>query len=324
MPPAGRNGCWTDVTGFTPVTAPCCKVRFRPIAAIGSFGNVLCMGPFLLQLMSAVASDAPQASCLTLSKPIEAAAHLSDLFDYDKPAESEERLTRVAQQALACGNRDLAAESFAQVARAQGVQGRARDAEATLAKAEKLAFGARARSRIALEAGRIARRTGRTDQAKALITEEFESAAKSGEDALAADAAHMLALLESGEGSARWTERGLAIAEGSTDPTARRWVGNLAFNAGMKFREGGHRAAAALMFARSLAARIIANDAELIAMAELALSVELAELGRVNEAVAIQERLLRENLGNPELANEIRAELARIAARRTPQESPKP
>jgi tetratricopeptide (TPR) repeat protein len=277
-----------------------------------------------LLFIIAVASDVPGASCLSLPKPIEASAHLSDLFDYDKPAESEERLTRLAQQALACGNRDLAAESFAQVARAQGVQGYARDAEATLAKAKKLAIGTRARSRIALETGRIARRTGRTDQAKALITEAFESAAKAGEDALAADAAHMLALLETGEGSVRWTERGLAIAEASTDPTARRWVGNLAFNAGMNFREGGNHEAAALMFARSLAARIITKDAELIAVAELALSVELAELGRVIEAKAIQERLLRENIGNPELANEIRAELGRIAARRVRLESPKP
>lgn len=92
----------------------------------------------------------------------------------------------------------------------------------------------------------------------------------------------------------------------------------------MNFREGGNHEAAALMFARSLAARVITKDAELIAVAELALSVELAELGRVIEAKAIQERLLRENIGNPELANEIRAELGRIAARRVRLESPKP
>jgi hypothetical protein len=260
----------------------------------------------LLSLMLAVQLA---NSCESLPSSDQADARLAELFDYDQPVQSEASLRVLADTALACGNRDLAAASLAQAARAQGVQNKLVEAQATLAKAASLSTAARTAVKIQVEQGRIARRERKTEQARAYLTRAFERARLERLDALAADAAHMLALLEPDNSYLIWTTRGLAIAEGSQDPVARRWVGNLAYNAGTRLSESGDHQAAALMFARSLAARRVEIDQELVAAAELALSVELARLGRLDEAEAIQGRLLREGSSNPEFKAEVQTQL---------------
>jgi hypothetical protein len=255
----------------------------------------------------------PGDPCASLPTPGQSDARLSELFDYDRPAESEAALVQLADRALSCGNRELAAAGLAQAARAQGIQNKLPEAQATLVKAAPLATSPRTAIRIQLEQGRIARREKKPDQARALLTQAYERARSEQQDALAADAAHMLALLEQDDSYLAWTERGLAIAEGSRDPVARRWVGNLAYNAGVRLSESGDHQSAALMFARSLAARRIENDTELVAAAELALSAELAQLGRFDEAEAIQQRLLSAALSDSEFAGEVRAQAEQTA-----------
>jgi hypothetical protein len=200
---------------------------------------------------------------------------------------------------------------MAQAARAQAVQGKLAEARATLDKARPLASSPLTKIKLLLETGRIARRERNIVEARTLLNEAFAQARSHGSDALAADAAHLLALIEDGPASAQWTDRGLAVAEGSADPVARRWVGNLAYNAGVRLAESGDHLAAALMFARSVAARRIENDPELVAAAELALSAELALLGKLEEAEAIQQRLLREAARWPDFAAEVREQIAK-------------
>lgn len=269
------------------------------------------MVPLSISLL--IAASQPADACVSLPAAGQADARLSALFDYDRPEESEAALAGLANAASSCGNRELAAASLAQVARAQGIQNKLAEAQATLAKAAALATSARTAIKIQLEQGRIARRNNEPEQARKLLTAAFERAKAEKLDALATDAAHMLALLEPDKTYLLWTERGLAIAEGSKDPVARRWVGNLAYNAGVRLSESGDHQAAALMFARSLAARRIENDAELVAAAELAFSAELAQLGRFEEAQAIQQRLLREARSNPDFAAEVTAQLRQAA-----------
>lgn len=270
------------------------------------------MIPFAILFLASVAA-LPTNPCESLPSEAQSDSHLSALFDYDRPAESEQALMKLASTALSCGNREMAAASFAQAARAQAIQGKLVEAQATLSRAGPLAGTSRTRIKILLEQGRIARRKQRPDQARALLTKAFELAKREMQDALAADAAHMLALLEPDASYLKWTERGLAIAEGSQDPVARRWVGNLVHNAGIRLSESGEHRDAALMFARSLAARQIENDPELVAGTELALSTELAKLGRHDEAEAIQRRLLRQSAANPDFAAEIQAQLSQTA-----------
>lgn len=270
------------------------------------------MLPFSIYWLAAALAG-PASSCDSLPDQQQVDARLSDLFDHDRPAESERALLKLAQSALACGNRELAAASYAQAARAQGIQDKLPEARESLAEAAPLAGTARTRIRILLEQGRIARRERKPEQARSLLAEAFDKAKLERQDALAADAAHMLALIEPGATYLEWTERGLAIAEGSADPIARRWVGNLAYNAGVRLSESSDHQAAALMFARSMAARRMEGDAELIAAAELALSGELARLGRFDEAEAIQRRLLRGATASSDFAAEVKAQLNRSA-----------
>jgi hypothetical protein len=255
----------------------------------------------------------PANACASLPAEQQADAWLAEMFDYDRPQQSEVALTGLADAALSCGDRELAAASLAQAARAQGLQNKLGEAQATLAKAARLATSSRTTVRIILEQGRIARRDRKPDLARTYLVQAFERARFERFDALAADAAHMLALIEPKESYLQWTARGLAIAEGSQDPVARRWVGNLAYNAGIRLSESNEHQAAALMFARSLAARRIENDANLVAATELALSAELAQLGRMDEAEAIQRRLLAEASANPQFAAEVRAQLEQLA-----------
>ena len=268
------------------------------------------MIPFTFLMLVAAAQP---ADCTSLPAADQADARLSDLFDYDRPANSEAALTKLAQTALSCGNRELAAASLAQAARSQGIQNELAEAQATLARAAELATAPKTSIKIQIEQGRIARRRKMPGQARASLTKAYERARAGRLDALAADASHMLALLEPDDSYLLWTARGLAIAEGSEDPVARRWVGNLAYNAGVRLSESGDHQAAALMFARSLASRRVENDAEMVAAAELGLAGELARLGRLDEAEAIQQRLLRESAANPEFAAEIKSQITETA-----------
>ena len=275
--------------------------------AFRGLGQSMIMFSFLL-----LVAQQP-SSCASLPGRQQADERLSELFDYDRPAQSEAELTALADLALSCGSPELAAASLAQAARAQGIQNKFSQAQETLARAAQLATVPSTSIKIVLEQGRIARRERKSDQARAYLTRAFDRAKADRLDALAADAAHMLALLETDDSYLQWTARGLAIAEGSQDPVARRWVGNLAYNAGIRLSESGDHQAAALMFARSLAARRIENDPELVAGAELALSAELAHLGRLDEAEAIQRRLLIGAESNPDFAAEVQAQLDRLA-----------
>jgi hypothetical protein len=256
--------------------------------------------------------------CASLPSTNDSREHIADLFNYDKAEDSAATLLDLADRAIQCGDLELAAQALTQAARAQGISDKLASANSTLERAAQLAASPETKIRITLEQGRLARREGNKGKAKVLLTGAFNSAMTSDWDALAADAAHMLAIITEGAESDKWTSRGLAIAEASEDGTARRWVGNLAFNAGVRLAEAGDHKMAALMFARSLAARELQNDPELIGTTELALSVELSEIGMLEEARAIQSRLLREHRGNEGLVAQVKQELERTAGQRAP------
>jgi len=220
---------------------------------------------------------------------------LASEFDYDKPNETETRFLKLASEAQTAGRVEEACVYLTQAARAQGIQDRLKEARATLEKARSLSpNSAYAIARLSLESGRITRREGHVDQARAQFESAYRIARDGRADSLAADAAHMLAVLLPFEQAAPWVDRGLAVAESSENPIARAWVGNLCFNWGESLAAHGKHLDAALYFARAVAARSVQGDAATVRTAEFALAVELRTLGTVDQARAIQRRLLRE------------------------------
>jgi hypothetical protein len=241
-------------------------------------------------------------------------AFVSEQFDFDHPAETEARFLAFARETQ---DEAAAAEFLTQAASAQGVQGRLEDAQATLARSgAEGSANARLRARFALERGRLLRRAGDRTGATEHFLRAYALALESNQDALAADAAHMMALTSAPELAEEWVDRGLAAALGSESTVARAWAGTISYNWAMVLSERGDHTRAALYLARSLTEREKQSDAELIRATEFALAHELALIGSTRQARAILERLLREARAAGVETSEIEAELAAVSAER--------
>jgi tetratricopeptide (TPR) repeat protein len=213
---------------------------------------------------------------------------LHALWDFDDPAVSEERFRALLETEL---DPSFRVEVLTQIARTEGLQRRFAEANATLDEAEALDPAPRGRIRIALERGRVRRSSGDPDAARPLFDAAWELAVRGGEDGLAVDAAHMLALVADPAGAIAWNERALALAESCTDPDARRWVGTLANNLGWAHHDRGEPDAALTWFERALEARRAEGDGGRERIARWSVARCLRTLGRADEALTRQREL---------------------------------
>lgn len=210
------------------------------------------------------------------------ADRLRPLWDFGDLDASEERFrAQLAQEPTAAGR----AEVLTQLARLEGLRGRFDECGVLLDEAERLGG---AETRVALERGRRERSSGQPGAGAALFEQAFELAAAEGDDLLAVDAAHMLAIVGDGEA---WTARAVEIAERSNDPGVRYWLGPLYNNIGWARYEGGDPAGALEAFELALAARERddprPHERE---VARYAVGKALRALGRADEAAAALEQ----------------------------------
>src|SRR4051794_10708993 len=141
---------------------------------------------------------------------------LRPLWDFDDLDGSEARFrAQLAQEATDAGR----AEVLTQLARIEGLRDRFEECDALLDEAEALGG---AGTRVLLERGRRERSSGRPGAGLAQFAQAFERARESGEEVLAVDAAHMLAIVGDSEA---WTARAVEIAASSADPGVRYWLG---------------------------------------------------------------------------------------------------
>lgn len=230
-----------------------------------------------------------------------AAAPLPDidsLWDYDHPDSTQAAFERALPEARASGDHDYLAQLLTQIARAQGLQMRFDDAARTLDEAEKTLTPETkiARVRLLLERGRVLNSSKRGEESKPYFREAWDLAREVRADGLAVDAAHMLGIVEPGDSSIAWNRKAIAYAEASNDPKARRWLGSLYNNLGWTYHDQKKDAAIALdLFQKALAARETEGKPDLIRTAHWCVARALRTLGRVDEALAIQRRLLGEN-----------------------------
>jgi tetratricopeptide (TPR) repeat protein len=225
-----------------------------------------------------------------------ALAELDLLWDFDDPAGSERRFSRLALRARADDGAAFLAEVLTQLARAQGLQRRFDDADATLADAEA-ALGtadARGRVRLLLERGRVANTAGRDGRGRTEFLTAWELARAADEDGLAIDAAHMLGIVESPEVAWEWNVRAMELARTSPDPAARRWVGSLASNMGWSRREAGDVDGAIALFAQSRDAFLADGRVDRARVARWSIARCLRSRGDVEEALDAQQALLAE------------------------------
>lgn len=212
-------------------------------------------------------------------------SRLDTLWDFADPAGSADRFRREREGAGLIA----AAELATQLARALGLAG---DGDAAAAELDSIAVDDPVVAiRIALERGRLLNSSGRQDEALRFFREALETAAERGEDFLAADAAHMLALADPGH-SAEWTARGIRVVEGTGDDRTKRWGIALHNNRGWALHDEGRFAEALAEFELADAAAAAHGDEEQKHVAQWAIARCLRSLGRKEEAIEIQERLL--------------------------------
>jgi len=194
-------------------------------------------------------------------------------WNFDDLDGTEERFrARLAEEVPEPGR----AEILTQLARVEGLRGRFDRAGALVDEAAGLSQAAVVRVRVDLERGRICRSSGSKDAALPLFRSAFATAVDTGEDWLAADAAHMCALAAPDrEGFLAWTQRGIALAESSE--AAAYWLGPLLNNLGWELFDAGEHEQALAVFERALAVR--GREPEQVAAIEAARAAVTEALG---------------------------------------------
>jgi tetratricopeptide (TPR) repeat protein len=211
-----------------------------------------------------------------------------DLWDFDDPAGSEQRFRAAAQTAEGVDRLVL----LTQVARALGLQERYDEGHAVL---DDLAVGSpEVATRAELERGRLLRSAGEPDAARPHFEAAASTAREAGLEALHMDGLHMFALVAPAEEQQRLTEEALAVARGSADASARNWDASLLNNLGMTLADAGDWPAALAAFEEALAARERIGDAGRTRVARWMVGWALRNLGRTDEALAVQTALKAE------------------------------
>ncbi|WP_109507629.1 hypothetical protein [Nocardioides speluncae] len=220
-----------------------------------------------------------------------------EYWDSDDPAGSRERFTLAAEQATDPARRQAL---LTQVARAHGLDGAFDSGHQVLDELGELnGLDTEPRVRLALERGRLLRSAGDPAGCAPYFREAYDAALTTGMAGLAADAAHMLALVLPDE-EETWTERGLRAAAGSSDPLALSMTGGLLNNRGWALADAGSWADAYALFDRAVEARSRVEGpsaASALHVARWARARATRALGRHDEALAELRELAATELG---------------------------
>jgi tetratricopeptide (TPR) repeat protein len=230
------------------------------------------------------------------------ALDLDPLWDFDHPELSEDRFAFALKSAG--GDDALILET--QIARTHGLRRDFAAARSILAAIEPrvTAAGAEARCRYWLELGRTyasathppeAQTADTRSRARAAFTTAADIAQTAHLDALAVDALHMLAFVDTAPADQlQWGRQALAVATASTQPAARKWEASLRNNIGYALHGLGRYDEALAEFRLALALRERGSDAEATRAAQWMVAWTMRAQGRLDEAMALQLRLERE------------------------------
>lgn len=226
------------------------------------------------------------------------------LWDFGRPDVSEQRF----RDRLATATPDEALILQTQIARTFGLRERLDDSRALLQslRPQLASASAEARVRWYLEWGRtwasaVHDREKLPDADRETARSAFSTAADlaraAGLDALAVDALHMLPFTTADRRQdLAWNQEALAMALSSPQSDARRWEASLRNNLGITLNELGRHDEALVMLQQALAA--LQQQGAPVGRQRIGhwmVANTLRRLGRIDEALAIQQRLEVEN-----------------------------
>ena len=215
---------------------------------------------------------------------------LRAFWDFDDLDGTEASLREQLERETTGGGR---AEVLTQLARVEGLREKFDKGEELIRQAEALAgdSGA-ARIRIDLERGRLLRSSGNHSSAMPRFEAAYNAAMRARELFMAIDAAHMCALAAPDRGSRLgWTQRGIDVAEASSDRNVSYWLGPLYNNLGVDHADAGEHEAALTAFQRALEVRLrYPENPQAIQWARESVAEALRALGRDDQAKAVLAR----------------------------------
>lgn len=159
---------------------------------------------------------------------------LDQLWAFDDPALSEARFRAAASEDRY--DADERAELSTQLGRAIGLQGRYEEADALLDAID--GDEPTVAVRVLLERGRVLNSSGHPEMAVPLFEQAAELADHLGEEFLAVDALHMLAIADSAHAET-WTRSALEYASTVHDERTKRWLVALHNNLGWTLHDAG-------------------------------------------------------------------------------------
>ena len=244
------------------------------------------------------------------------ASTLDALWDFDRPALSEERFR--AELAKWAPGAAEAQEVRTQIARTLGLQRKFADAHALLDSVEaKLAdLPAHVRVRYLLERGRVLNSSGAPQRAVPLFAEALTLAERDKDEFYAVDAAHMLGIAAPAAERLSWNLKALSLAESATDARARGWRASLYNNIGWTYFDAGDAKTALGYWEKALAAREATGNAASIRVAKWTVARGYRGVGRLDDAEAAQKSLAAEFEKIGETDGYVYEELAEIALAR--------
>jgi tetratricopeptide (TPR) repeat protein len=217
------------------------------------------------------------------------------LWNFDDPARTEQRF-RELLPTVETGDSTYHAALLTQIARAQGLQRQFAEAHRTLDQAQMFIHNQNTVPylRYLLERGRVHNSSGHPQESRPLFIEAYERARDMREDFYAVDAAHMLGVIEPPEQQLEWNLKALELAEQSAQPRARQWLGSLYNNIGWSYHDLKQYNKALEIFEKALEHREQHRQPKPIRIARWCVGRALRSLGRIDEALAIQQALLNE------------------------------
>lgn len=233
------------------------------------------------------------------------------MWDYSQPEQTEQQFRSLLGQARTSKDSDYLPQLLTQIARAQGLQGEFEAAHQTLDEVQTLLNDSTvvAEIRYYLERGRVFRSSSNVEEAIPLFLRAWEHGIQAGEDDYAVDAAHMLGIAETtAEKRMEWNIKALQHAESSHK--AKRWLGSLYNNIGWAYVEQGELEKALDLFHCALEFRKSQGNSRTVFIAKWSVAKVLRLLGRVDEALFIQQGLLEETQLMPEPDGYVYEELA--------------
>lgn len=219
---------------------------------------------------------------------------LDEHWEYGDPAASEAAFRKLLEDAQG----DDRLEILTQIARTWSLRKRFDEANRLLDEVEPqlAAAGARPRLRYLLERGRTFNSAGERDRARPLFVAAWQAGLDAGEEGLAVDAAHMVAITLSGTAEGlEWNARGLELARRSAAPKARALIPAMLNNSAWDLVDLGRLEEALRCFEEALGAWTDAGKPGPIRVARWSVAHALRLLRRHEDALAILQKLDREN-----------------------------